>query len=639
MNVLLVIAENRALRETLRAAGSKTDLLIFESAVDDAGRRLVSLQADAIILDDGPGLGGEAIGAVKAIAPGTPVIALSNRGDVITQAGLMRAGADSILVKPFSCDALREAIDQHVAKQPAGMAQRPAKGSGYAGYGALNQHQMALRWLSRAASYSNAPLRLSQSLVESAGDIFGAVRTAVLLEQEDGVRVAASEGISDTIAAPLCLNYGAGLMRWFDEHTCVMDWDAVRDAPDARKELQVLGGRLAAPLLQNGRVFGAIVLGEKAAGMAYAPEERELLTLIARTTSVAFERAGAIRETSQRQTGLERVLAHMRAAIVTVSPDRTIAMINQEAERILEVRAVNICGRSVQKLGSAFADIVLRTLADGQPRLAQEIHDPAIKARLFVHAAPMGDDGVVATFSTAPRAQTASEDIAYSPFWKYLSERVAQEIKNPMVAINTFAQLLPRKYDSEDFRDAFSRVVQKEIARINAVAETLFEFAEDPRLTLKHCSVRETLEGVLKSFETELAARSIALETHWDPEVDEADMDPVFFSQAVHNVVQNSIDAMPEGGKLLVSTKKDGDETDIQIADTGPGMPKEDEDLVFLPFYSTKERGMGLGLPAASRIMQRHQGDLNLVANDAGGSRFSMRLPITEKGDADNSGD
>jgi len=294
---------------------------------------------------------------------------------------------------------------------------------------------------------------------------------------------------------------------------------------------------------------------------------------------------------------------------------------------LLELQAEDVLGRSVQKLGSAFADVVLRTLTDGKPRLRQEIRDPAIDAYLGLSVTPMGNQGAVAAFARLAEQHVATEEIAYSPFWEYLSSRVAQEIKNPMVAINTFAQLLPRKYDSEDFRDAFSRVVQKEVQRINGVVETLFEFARDPKLTLERCNLNETIHQVLKSFEDELTARSIQLETQWSSDVDEAIIDPVFFSQAVHNIVQNSIDAMPRGGKLSVHTQKEGNQTKIQIADTGPGVAPEAESLVFLPFYSTKEQGMGLGLTRASRIVQQHHGGLKLSQDDGGGSRFTIHLP------------
>ncbi|MBN2311794.1 MAG: hypothetical protein JXR94_22640, partial [Candidatus Hydrogenedentes bacterium] len=287
-----------------------------------------------------------------------------------------------------------------------------------------------------------------------------------------------------------------------------------------------------------------------------------------------------------------------------------------------------------------FADIVLRTLEDGRPRLRQEVDEPAIGGKLGLSATSIDAEGVVVIFSALPKERAASEDIAYSPFWEFLASRVAQEIKNPLVAVNTFAQLLPDKYDSPDFRDAFGDVVQKEVARINRVVETLFEFARHPRLVLRRCSVNETLESVLKTFEDELAARSIELETDLDPSEPAADLDPIFFSQAVHNVVQNSLEAMPAGGILRVKTATRGNRCEVVIADTGPGVSEQDAEMIFAPFFSTKEQGMGLGLTVADRIVRQHEGDLSLIPSDGGGSAFALRLPASGTStDGDDSGD
>jgi signal transduction histidine kinase len=631
MNVLLLITGNPALAETIRAMLPGTDLLVVETGVEAAGRRLVSLPADVILLDDGPGLGGPAIAPVKALAPSTPLVVLSARGDMVTQAGLGQAGADAVVVKPFACEALLGAIALRAMRHDAHRDAPSANGAAAHAI-TLSRHQMALRWLGRAAANSDDPERLSRVLVESAADIFDTVRCVVLLERDGTVRVAASQGLSEPIADALQLSFATGLLRWFDERASLVDRESAQARPDALKELHLMGAQLAVPLLRQGRVFGMVALGERACGGEYLYEEKELLTLIARAVSVMYERADGVAQETQSTADLGAVFAHVDQGVIVVKPDKTVAMMNHAAETLLELRAGDMMDRSVQKLGSAFADLALRTLADRQPRLRQRIRDAAVGAQFEVSVTPMDDGGVAACFSRAAEASAASGEVAQSPFWEYLSERVAQEIKNPMVAINTFAQLLPRKYDSEDFREAFSRVVQKEVERINGVVETLFEFARDPRIVTQRCGVRETVQNILKSFEDELARRNIALEVKWDPGVDEANIDPVYFGQAVHNVLQNSIDAMPNGGTLSVSTQRGQDGSELRIADTGAGVKPQDEPLVFLPFYSTKERGMGLGLPMARRIMQQHQGELKLAANAEGGSIFAFRLPSTEQG-------
>lgn len=147
------------------------------------------------------------------------------------------------------------------------------------------------------------------------------------------------------------------------------------------------------------------------------------------------------------------------------------------------------------------------------------------------------------------------------------------------------------------------------------------------------------MKGVLRSFEDELRARSIEVETAFDPSLPDVELDPVYFAQALHNVVQNSIDAMPGGGKLNVSTRSGSDRCEVMVHDSGPGIPEQDAPLIFMPFFSTKEQGMGLGLTTANRIIKQHRGELRLLSSEEGGSTFALSVPSGQTSHADHSGD
>jgi nitrogen fixation/metabolism regulation signal transduction histidine kinase len=325
----------------------------------------------------------------------------------------------------------------------------------------------------------------------------------------------------------------------------------------------------------------------------------------------------------------------MSTAVVAIAPDKTVSMMNRAAEKTLGLTALDVIGRSVQRLGSSLADVALRALGGSVAHEAQEVFDPGAGATLRIQARPSSSGGVLLTFDPVAEPQVAAADVAGSPFWEYLSSRVAQEVKNPMVAINTFAQLLPRKYDSEDFRDTFSRVVQEEVQRINAVVETLFEFARNPDVHMVATDVSEPIHQVLESFEDELKARAIDVE-YEEEEGIPVEVDPKSFKQALENVVKNSIEAMPEGGRLRVGTRVRSGQAEILVADTGRGVEAKDEPQIFLPFFSTKERGMGLGLTMADRIMKQHHGKVRLARTEEADeaidpefhSTFILDLPV-----------
>jgi DNA-binding response OmpR family regulator len=125
MNVLLVIAEERAICESLRAALPETDFIILEPSVDRALRRLISVKVDAILIDDSPHLGHQALSRVFESFPQIPALMLSGRSDPESVAGWTLAGARACVAKPFSCEALRSAVD--VAMQPRPYAGRATR--------------------------------------------------------------------------------------------------------------------------------------------------------------------------------------------------------------------------------------------------------------------------------------------------------------------------------------------------------------------------------------------------------------------------------------------------------------------------------------------------------------------------------
>lgn len=639
MNIVLAIVEDRTVRESLRAAIPKTDLLLLENSVDDALRRMVSMQADVILLDDGPRLG---MDALPALRDGLPVAAqhgrrpgivvLSGRSDMETTAAFMHAGAERCLPKPFRLDDLQEALktrpsgsaDQAPVVQAAPADARPPR--------ELGQHQMALRWMSRNTAYLEDPTKLCDSLVDAVVDILDASRAAVLVQHNGGFRVGSSHGIPAQVAQELSLSYFSGLMRRFETQPGLLDRTNQSLPYDVTKEINAFGGRIALPLLTAGRTCGALIVGDKISGGDYDAEERELLAVMVRCTSACLEKARRYREISRQQSRLDAVLSNLRAGVVTVDPDGRITMLNESAEHILQLRANDVLGRRVQKLGSAFADVVLRSMESGQPLLRQEIRDVALQARLGLSVTPLGPEGAVAMFTRLPEQpdtvdDAPNENVEFSPIWEHLSARVAQEIKNPMVAISTFAQLLPTRYDSNEFRDEFYSVVQSEVGRINQVVDLLYSFARRPRLDLQRGDLNETVRQVLDGLTSEIEDRGVEVKLELCDAPLQLEQDPLLLAQAVHNVMHNAIEAMPQGGRLSIATVRDNGNCTITISDTGPGVPESARTDIFQPFFSTKETGMGLGLTMAHRIVRQHEGTLEYVNGAQSGAEFRFTFP------------
>lgn len=630
MNIVLTLSEDRSICESIKAVLPKTDLLLFEHSLEDGMRRLVSMAADVVILDDSSAFGLTALNTLTSLIPGTPVLVLTSKGGNDIVASFTLAGAEACISKPFNCDELVQNVNTCIAKSNTAVRVTPTMQSTFSENVSATQYDQALRWMSRNTMYLDDSDRLLQSLIDAAIDIFAPARVGIIMRSPRGIRFTHSHGIPQSITESIFLSFSHGLMRRLEAQPSLVERNQLGLDDSLLKELAAMGGIIAIPLLDKGHTSGAIILGEKASGLAYTHSERSLLTTMVSCTSTCLERSKKHQDVTSQQQRLNTVLSTITAGVVIIDSDHTITMINESAERILRLRASDVLGSGIIKLGSAFADVVLRTLKEGKPRIRQEIRDISIKASLGLTVTPLGKEGVVVIFSKIPTDEApADTDVAYSPLWEYLATRVAQEIKNPMVPINTYAQLLPTKFDSEEFRVEFSDIVQASVNRINTVVESIYEFARHPRLNKHTKSINDAVGHLLGNYKDTFAKQDIRIETEFSDKNTQVDLDPQLFNRAIENVLQNSIDAMPEGGTLKIATARENGSCSLSIEDSGTGINDKDAELIFMPFFSTKENGMGLGLTMADRIIKEHEGHLELDQKSAQGGKFIFHLPVT----------
>jgi len=225
-----------------------------------------------------------------------------------------------------------------------------------------------------------------------------------------------------------------------------------------------------------------------------------------------------------------------------------------------------------------------------------------------------------------------------------LSAGMAHEIKNPLVSIKTFAQLLPERYHESDFRETFSSLIVHEIDRIDSLVNQLLRFARPAKPLLRPMHVHEVLEKTLQLVQHRLYQKEIKLNRTLEASLDTIRADSDQMEQVFLNFFLNAMDAMKRGGELTVETEiRTGDslvthllpESEnrhealcISIRDTGEGIKKEDIARVFDPFFTTKDFGTGLGLSVVHGIIEEHGGQIEVESEVAKGTAFHIFLPL-----------
>jgi two-component system, NtrC family, sensor histidine kinase HydH len=209
-----------------------------------------------------------------------------------------------------------------------------------------------------------------------------------------------------------------------------------------------------------------------------------------------------------------------------------------------------------------------------------------------------------------------------------LSAGLAHEIRNPLASIEGAAAILLREPPSEERRREFLHIIQKECRRLNRLLTNFLDFAK-PRLpTLATVQVEQVLDSVITLAEHAIRHHQIRFRKEVADDLKEFECDAEQLTQILLNLAINAIQAMPDGGEILLSARRQKGNAVIAVRDQGTGINEQDLEKIFDPFFTTKESGTGLGIPVAHQIAVRHGGVLSAVRNSDQGMTFSVELPL-----------
>jgi two-component system sensor histidine kinase AtoS len=212
-----------------------------------------------------------------------------------------------------------------------------------------------------------------------------------------------------------------------------------------------------------------------------------------------------------------------------------------------------------------------------------------------------------------------------------LSAGLAHEIRNPLSAIKTFVQLLPRKMSAPSFLEKFQITVPRELNRINTLIENLLEVARPPKMEFKAVALTDILGQLADLYRDELKTAKVELEIEQEEPLPELWGDGEHLLRAFSNLVINGKEAMPGGGMLTIKCHAVESRVRLQFIDRGIGVDETIRANMFNPFYTTKDRGTGLGLANAHKVIQEHEGTIEVGPTPGGGTTITVILPAVQE--------
>jgi signal transduction histidine kinase len=204
---------------------------------------------------------------------------------------------------------------------------------------------------------------------------------------------------------------------------------------------------------------------------------------------------------------------------------------------------------------------------------------------------------------------------------------LAHEIRTPLVSIGGFARRLIRSTGAEDPRREELEIIVSEVTRLERLIDEVLGYSKMGAPECRSTDINKLIRNVLLTMQGEMEKNSVELVLRLDSKLGNADVDESQIYQAVINLVSNSLDAMPSGGTLTITTMAEPDSFEIGVLDTGSGIDQEHWDKLFAPFFTTKVTGTGLGLAIVSQVVENHRGSLRFESAPKQGTEFQLRLP------------
>lgn len=222
-----------------------------------------------------------------------------------------------------------------------------------------------------------------------------------------------------------------------------------------------------------------------------------------------------------------------------------------------------------------------------------------------------------------------------------LAAGLAHEIKNPLGGIKGAAQLLEREFEPESEMLDYTRVMIRETDRIDHIIRELLELAAPRGLKLAPVNLHKILGDLLLLQKQAVAGLDIVISKHFDPSIPDIMADEEMLVRLFLNLIRNAIDAIVHNGRLSVSSRvlsdyrmtkneRNSRMVAIEVADNGAGIPLDDIENIWTPFFSTKSGGTGLGLTICHKIVSEHRGMIKVESESGHGTKFTVLLPLVQ---------
>jgi PAS domain S-box-containing protein len=402
----------------------------------------------------------------------------------------------------------------------------------------------------------------------------------------------------------------------------------------------VLPNVILDPLQRVSRSIDLIRTGQFGAGIQPdVRESREFADVHSKLSLLEEQYRGAKQNADELKTNIEHLLQRLEEGVLLFDDTGRLLMAGEPAERLLGKTHAEMSGQSLEDLfarSTILGDIIGSALESGRsieehpvtvPRPDQTPLRLVVSVQLLRSSSGQEDMGTLVTLRDIESRRQLEQQLDFSSRLAAISRLtggVAHEIKNPLNAMALHLEVLKGKLSGEQPE---IEVIGREIKRLDTVVKTFLNFNRPVDLNYAPIDFNDLVKQVLALVSVDANAKNVAMKTVLQAERIWINGDPDLLKQAILNVINNGMEAMPEGGTLTIRTTSDGGLCQLTVSDAGPGIAREIQDRVFQLYFTTKESGSGIGLATTFRVVQLHNGTIDFTSEPGKGTTFRLRFP------------
>jgi PAS domain S-box-containing protein len=632
VNTVLVLTADDGLRA--RVARSLTPFSIFEARADSDALRTLRLVDIDVILRESTGAAGTLasfMAAAREITPHALVVAVGAIDED-------EDSADFTVPETFSARELETVLRHALEKQrlvreiaatrnvlPAAAPPRPASEAPWDG---VSVARLLRGFTGVLAAGFDMPRALGMFL-DSIGELVRPTRMALLRPDALGreFRIVVYRGLAPQLVQGIRLSSDDGLIRWLAVQGRPAAATDIID-PEILRELKLLQAVVAVPLLAHGELVAVLALGQPVFGTTYGRHEMQTLFDLAAHLATVLRDIALHHQIEREKEFSERILSHMSSGVVTIGRDEKVGTLNRRAEEILELSATAVVGQDLRVLPSPLGDMLYDTLTSGRPAARAEIQLALRRLWLEVSTYAVRDEegqplGAVLVFEDLTAQKELAAQRREAEQFQLLTRvvaRIADEIKNPLVSINTFIELIGERYDDPDFRRHFSSVVRRDVRRLVEVFEKLAGLVTEGELNFTIVDAREVVGQLVDAIDLadEAAGKHVQLDVIPEAAPQLIKVDALQLRKALSYLIRYlTYNSPTDIAKVSVSVGPHEDDeggTDVRIlvgSRTSSVAPEKLQRL-FDPVHMVQESLIDVGPAVSQRLIEALGGRLRM---------------------------